>query len=236
MTTATRADVRHQQAGQRRRLGWTYLAAAGVWVLYIVLAFTVSAGYEEALVAASEASGTAVNRLPAETLAEISRDHPWSTASGIVLLLAPAALVLATRSTREVTGDPWGERLAWLGALVWWFYMLVNVGLFRDPDDLPPLTRDLDVLTVPLVSLGSVLALLAFVLAAWSLRRHGWRPVASTVAALVASALLAMGVVALLTSGFDEPVPPIGLLPAELLLGVALVVGSRRSDVRPEEA
>jgi hypothetical protein len=53
--------------------------------------------------------------------------------------------------------------------------------------------------------------------------------VASAVAALVAAALLVLSVVASMSSGWDEPVPPIGLLPAELILGIALLVGTRRA-------
>ena len=212
----------------RRGVGWAFIGAAGVWILYVVLAVTFSADYEEALVDASEDLDTPVNRLPAETLAQITQDHPASNISTAVLLLAPALLLLATSRVRKVTGDQWGVRLAWLGAIVFWFYMLLNAGLLADPQDLPPLTRDLDVLTVPLVSAGSVLALLAFIVSAWSLRRHGWRRIASTVAAVVAAALLALSVVASVASGWDEPVPPIGLLPAELILGIALLVGTRR--------
>jgi hypothetical protein len=213
----------------RRGVGWAFVAAAGVWVLYVVLAITTSGDYEEALVDASEALDTPVNRLPAETLAQITQDHPWSYVSAVFLLFAPAALVVATRRAAAVTGDRWGVGLAWLGAIVWWCYMLLNLGLVADPQDLPPLTRDLDVLTVPLVSAGSVLALVAFVVSAWRLRGHGWRPVASGVAALVAAALLVLSVIASVSSGWDEPVPPVGLFPAELILGVALLVGARRT-------
>ncbi len=228
MTTTTDTSPGVDELTARRRVGWAFLAAAGSWFAYLVLALTLSAGYEEALVDASEASDTPVNRLPAETLAEITRDHPWSNVSAVVLLVVPALLILATRRTRAVTGDPWGERLAWVGAVVWWFYMLVNLGLAADPDDLPPLTRDLDVLTVPLVSAGSTLAMLAFIAAAWSLRRHGWRRVATTVAAGLAAVLLVASVVAAVASGWDEPVAPIGMLPTELILGIALLVGTRR--------
>ncbi|MDZ5620879.1 hypothetical protein [Nocardioides bizhenqiangii] len=212
----------------RRRVGKAFLLAAGSWVAYLVLAFTVSAGYEEALVDASEATDTPVNRLPAETLAEITADHPWSNLSALVLVFVPVLLILAVRRARAVTGERWGVRLAWLGAAVWWFYFLLNAGLAAGPESLPPLTRDLDVLTVPLVSAGSVLAVAAFVLSALGLRRAGWRPWATAIAAGVALVLAAVSVVTLVTSGFDEPVPPIALLPAELIVGIALLVGSRR--------
>jgi len=225
-TTAASRPVVDSTA--RRQVGNAFLIAAGAWVVYIVLAFTVSASYEQALVDASDATDTAVNRLPAETLAAITADHPWSNLSGLVLVIVPALLILATRRASAVTGDRWGVRLAWLGAGVLWFYFLLNAGLAAGPDSLPPLTRDLDVLTVPLVSAGSVVSIGAFVLAALGLRRVGWRPVANAIAAGVAVVLTALGVITLVTSGYDEPVPPIALLPAELVVGTALLIGSRR--------
>lgn len=212
----------------RRRVAHAFLAAAGSWVVYIVLIATVSADYEAALVDASDATDTAVNRLPAETLARIAEDHPSSYVTGLFLLLVPALLVVATRRASKVSGDRWGVRLAWFAAGVLWFYMLLNFGLLADPESLPPLTRDLDVLTVPFVSVGSVLAVAAFVVSALGLRRVGWRPVATAVAAGVAAVLTALSVVTLVTSGFDEPVPPIALLPAELIVGIALLTGGRR--------
>jgi len=212
----------------RRRVGAAFLAAAGSWVAYIVLAFTVSAGYEEALVDASEATDTAVNRLPAETLAEITADHPWSNLSALLLVLVPVLLIVATRRASAVTGERWSVRLAWLAAGVLWFYFLLNAGLYAGADSLPPLTRDLDVLTVPLVSAGSVLAIAAFVLAALGLRRHGWRRVATAVAVFIVVADLVISAVLLVTSGFEEPIAPIALLPAELIVGIALLVGGRR--------
>ena len=212
----------------RRRVGTAFLVAAGSWLVYILLAFTLSAGYEEALVDASEATDTPVNRLPAETLAEITADHPWSNLSSLVLVLVPVLLIVATRRASAVTGERWSVRLAWLGAGVLWFYFLLNAGLAAGADSLPPLTRDLDVLTVPLVSAGSVLSVVAFMLAALGLRGVGWRPVATAIAAGLAAVLTVVGVITLVTSGFDEPVPPIALLPAELVVGIALLVGSRR--------
>lgn len=226
MTVTATHTVRTDHAA-RRRLGWTFVAAGLSWIGYLVLALTVSADYETALEDASDALDTPVNKLPADVLAQIGQDHPGNIASGVLLFFVPALLLLAARGTRTVTGDPWAERLAWLSAGVLWFYFVLTLGLFTDPDDLPPLTRDLDVLTVPLVSAGSVLALLAFVAAAWSLRRHGWRRVASAVAAGLAGALLVAGVVGSIVSGWDEPVAPVGLLPTELILGIALVVGTR---------
>ena len=233
MTDSTATVVTPEDLNARRRTGWAFLAAAGIWVLYIVLAVSFSADYEAALEDASEALDTPINKLPAETLAQITQDHPWSNVSAVVLLLAPALLIWAAARVRTLTGDAVAIRLAWLSGIVLWFYFLLNFGLLLDPQDLPPLTRDLDVLTVPLVSIGSVLALLAFIAAAWSLRRHGTRRVASTVAAVLAVVLLALSVVGAVATGWDDPVPPIGLFPVELILGIALVVGTRR---RPSAA
>lgn len=223
--TAARPDV---DRTSRRRVAHAFLLAAASWVVYVVLIATVSADYEAALVDASDATDTAVNRLPAETMAQIAADHPSSYVTGLFLLLVPALLVVATRRASQVTGDRRGARVAWLAAAVLWFYMLLNFGLLADPESLPPLTRDLDVLTVPFVSAGSVLSIAAFVLAALGLRRHGWRPVACAIAVFIVLADLVLSVVLAMTSGFDEPIAPIALLPAELIVGIALLVGGRR--------
>jgi hypothetical protein len=212
----------------RRRVATAFLAAAASWVAYVVLAFTVSAGYEQALVDASEATDTPVNRLPAETLAEITADHPWSNLSTLLLVFVPVLLVVAARRAGAVTGERSGIRLAWLAAGVLWSYFLLNAGLYAGAASLPPLTRDLDVLTVPLVSAGSVLSIAAFVATVWGLRRHGWRPVACAVAVFLVVADLVLSTVLLVTSDFGEPVAPIALLPAELVVGIALLIGGRR--------
>ena len=193
-----------------------------------MLIATLTADYEAALDDAAEATDTAVNRLPAETLAQLAADHPASNVTGLFLFLVPALLIVATRRASTVTGDRWGVRLAWVGGAVLWFYLSLTFGLLADPDSLPPLTRDLDVLTVPLVSGGSVLGISAFVLSALALRRHGWRPVATAVAVFLVVADLVISAVLLVTSGFEEPIAPIALLPAELIVGIALLVRSRR--------
>ena len=51
---------------------------------------------------------------------------------------------------------------------------------------------------------------------------------ATAVAVFIVVADLVISVVLLVTSGFDEPIAPIALLPAELIVGIALLVGSRR--------
>lgn len=212
----------------RRGVALAFLAAAGSWIVYVTLIATVNADYEAALEDAADATDTAVNRLPAETLAELAADHPASNVTGLFLLVVPALLIVATRRVSTVTGDRWGVRLAWAGASVLWFYLVLTFGLLADADSLPPLTRDLDVLTVPLVSAGSVLGIAAFVVSVLALRRHGWRRIASTVAVVLVVADLVISVVLLVTSGFDEPIAPIALLPAELIVGISLLVGSRR--------
>lgn len=212
----------------RRSVAYAFLAAAGSWLVYVALIATLTADYEQALEKAADASGTAVNRLPAETLAELAAEHPASNVTGVFLLLVPALLLIATRRAATITGDRWGVRFGWAGAVVLWSYLGLTFGLLADPDSLPPLTRDLDILTVPLVSAGSVLGIAAFVASVLALRRHGWRRVACTVAVVLVVADLVISTVLLVTSGFDEPIAPIALLPAELIVGIALLIGSRR--------
>lgn len=224
MTTVTAVSAGPGSV-DRTSLGRAVLGAAATWVLYIVLIATTSAGYEQALVDASDETGAAINRLPAETLAEIGQDHPSSFLANVMLLVLPAALIVVARRVSAATGSRAALASAWIAAAVWAFYLVLQVGLLADPGSLPPLTRDLDVLTVPLVSVGSVASTAAFVLAALALRRRGVRPVATIVAAAVATLLVVAMAVTLVTSGFDEPIAPIGLFPAELVLGIALVVG-----------
>ena len=102
----------------RRQVALAFLAAAGAWVVYIVLIATLTADYEAALDDAAEATDTAVNRLPAETLAQLAADHPASNLTGLFLLLVPVLLIVATRRASTVTGDRWGVRLAWVGGAV----------------------------------------------------------------------------------------------------------------------
>ncbi len=227
MTTLT-SDRPSVDLTARRRVGRGYLAAAGTFVFYVVVLATTSAGYEQALTNAADDAGVAVNRLPAETLAQIGQDHPWSILANLVLVLLPVTLLLATRRAAAVSGDRWGVRLAACAAVVWGCYLVLNLGLLADPGSLPPLTRDLDLLTVPLVSLGSVLSLTSFVLSVRGLRRLGWRRVATAIAVLVVVADLVISAGLLVTSGFEEPIAPIALLPAELIVGIALLVRSRR--------
>ncbi len=224
LTSARPAVERTPRTG----VALAFLAAAGSWLVYVALIATLTADYEAALDDAAEATDTAVNRLPAETLARLAADHPASNAVGLFLFVVPALLILATRRASAVTGDRWGVRLAWIGGAVTWFYLALTLGLLADPDSLPPLTRDLDVLTVPLVSTASVLGIGAFVVSTLALRRRGWRPIATAVAVFLVVADLAISAVLLVTSDFGEPIAPIALLPAELIVGIALLVGSRR--------
>lgn len=223
--TAVRAGT---GSADRTSVGRAVLGAAATWVLYVVLIATTSSGYEQALADASEDTGAAINRLPAETLAEIGQDHPWSFLANVMLLVLPAALIVVARRVAAVTGSRAALATAWVAAAVWAFYLLLQVGLLTDPESLPPLTRDLDVLTVPLVSIGSVLSTASFVLAAVALRRRGHRPVAALVAAAMAILAVVAMAITLVTSGFEEPIAPIGLFPAELVLGIALLVGRQR--------
>ena len=62
----------------------------------------------------------------------------------------------------------WWSALAAL--IVWWTYVALGLGLFADPENLPPLVRDFGPLTVPLVSALSLLALCSLVLASEAVR------------------------------------------------------------------
>ena len=141
---------------------------------YVVVAVTLGAGFEQDLAAAAEREGVAVNEVATSTQAQITPDHAlYALITGLFLLLPPAFLLLAAGKVRTGAGGRLAQ-LAWWSALttllVWWTYVGLGLGLFADPEHLPPLVRDFGPLTVPLVSALSLLALGSLVLASEAVR------------------------------------------------------------------
>lgn len=211
--------------------GRAYVGAVSVLAGYVVVAVTIGAGFEQDLVAAAEREGVAVNALASSTQAQITQDHPvYALLTGLLLFVSPVLLALAARQIR--IGAPGRlAQLAWWSALatlvVWWTYVALGLGLFADPENLPPLVRDFDVLTVPLVSALSLLALGSMVFAAEALRGHGVVRRAALVTTIVSILLGVVSVVALVGTGFEDPVAPIVIVPGGLILGIALLRSRR---------
>lgn len=207
--------------------GRAYVGAVSVLAAYVVVAVTIGAGFERDLVAAAEREGVAVNALASSTQAEITQDHPvYALLTGLFLFVSPVLLALAARQIR--TGAPGRlAQFAWWSALatlvVWWTYVALGLGLFADPENLPPLVRDFDVLTVPLVSALSLLALGSMVFAAEALRRCGVVRRAARASTVVSILLGVVSLVALVATGFEDPVAPIVIVPGGLILGIALL-------------
>ena len=111
--------------------------------------------------------------------------------------------------------------------LVWWTYVGLGLGLFADPDHLPPLVRHFGPLTVPLVSALSLLALLTLVLAGEAVRAAGVVRRSARVATVVSSALAGLSLAGLVAAGFEDPVVPLVIVPGALILGVALLRSQR---------
>lgn len=210
--------------------------AALALVGYVVVAVTLGAGFEQDLVVAAEREGVAVNAVATSTQAQITHDNAlYALVTGLFLLLPPAFLLRAAGKVRTGAGGRLAQ-LTWWSALatllVWWSYVGLGLGLFAEPENLPPLVRDFGPLTVPLVSALSLLALLTLVFACEAVRGADVARPSARVATVVCILLGALSLVALFGAGFEDPVAPIVIVPGALILGIALL----RSERRPRAA
>jgi hypothetical protein len=212
--------------------GWALTGAALALVGYVVVAVTLGGDFEQDLAAAGEREGVAVNAVATSTQAQITHDHAlYALITGLFLLLPPAFLLRAAGKVR--TGAAGGlAQFTWWSALatliVWWTYVALGLGLFADPENLPPLVRDFGPLTVPLVSALSLLALGSLVFASEAVRGANVARRSARVATVVSILLGALSPVALFATGFEDPVAPIVIVPGALILGIALLRSNRR--------
>jgi len=220
-----------RRAGWAGAAGWALIGAALALVGYVVVAVTLGAGFEQDLAAAAEREGVAVNAVATSTQAEITHDHAlYALVTGLFLLLPPAFLLRAAGKVRTGVGGRLAQ-LAWWSALatllVLWAYVGLGLGLFADPDNLPPLVRDFGPLTVPLVSALSLLALLSLVFAGEAVRGADVARRSARVATVVSILLGALSLVVLLAAGYEDPVAPVVFVPGALILGIALLRSPR---------
>jgi hypothetical protein len=217
-----------------KNVGRGFVAVAGVWIGYLIVSFTLANSYEQALTDAAEKLDVPDNRLPADVLARITDEHTVASLVGLPLLLAaPAVLMMAVVGVRRrwpCSLADWSVRSASVSAGIWWCYELISLGTYGEPGNLPPLTRDLDVLSVPLVAAASAFGLIAVIAATEALRRAGCVPRSAKAANAVAGLLLAAGVADTLLSGLDSPLPPIALVPPALIVGIALLSDAREQS------
>ena len=211
--------------------GWALNGAALALVGYVVVAVTLGAGFEQDLAAAAEHEGVAVNAVATATQAQITHDHAlYALITGLFLLLPPAFLLRAAGKIRTGAGGRLAQ-LTWWSALatllVWWTYVGLGLGLFADPENLPPLVRDFGPLTVPLVSALSLLALGSLVFASEAVRGADVARRSARVATVVSILLGALSLVALFAAGFEDPLAPIVIVPGALILGIALLRSRR---------
>ncbi len=212
--------------------GWALNGAALALVGYVVVAVTLGAGFEQDLATAAEREGVAVNAVATSTQAQITQDHAlYAFITGLFLLLPPAFLLRAAGRIRTGAGGrlahlTWWSALATL--LVWWTYAGLGLGLFADPENLPPLVRDFGPLTVPLVSALSLLALGSVVFASEAVRGADVARRSARVATGVSILLGAVSLAACFATGFADPVAPIVIVPGALILGIALIRSHRR--------
>lgn len=140
-------------------------------------------------------------------------------------------LLRAAGKVRTGAGGRLAQLTWWLALatlIVWWTYVGLGLGLFADPENLPPLVRDFGPLTVPLVSALSLLALGSLVFASEAVRGADVARRSARVATVVSILLGAISLVALFATGFEDPVAPIVIVPGALILGIALLRSQRR--------
>ncbi len=208
------------------RAGWAFIVTVALYVGYLVIALTVGTGYEQDLVDAAEREGATVNTMSASAMAQAVQDHTiYSTLMNLYLFL-PALTLLggvshARTGARGRSADAaWWSALA--GLVVLWAYLLLNFGLLADPQALPPVVRNLDVLTMPMVTASGLLALAAMAFVAEAARGAGVARRAGRVSSILCGILGVLSVAGLFAENAD-PVPPIVVVPAGLILGIALI-------------
>ena len=207
------------------RAGWAFIATAALYVAYLVIALTVGAGYEDDLVAAAQREDASVNTMSAAAMARVVQDHAvYSTLTTLFLFLPGFTLLRGVSDVRTAAGGRAAEVAWWsamAGLIVLAAFLLLNLGLLLDP--LPPVVRNLDVLTMPMVTATGLLALSAVGSAAESARRAGAVRRAGRVSSILCALLGVLGVIGLFTTDQPDPVPPIFIVPAGLILGIALI-------------
>ena len=221
-----------------RTTGWLLVAAALVFVLYLALAATAGADYEAEIRDASSAAGTSIERIPPAEAARIVQNYAaYSTVNGLVIMM-PAALLFAAfhqgrKALRATRGATYVEIAWWsvLGATVLWYvYFALNAALsFFDPNHLPPLVRDLDVITVPLFDVMSVFALGGLIALGLATRKAGIAPKTALACVILSVLIMVAGNAFSLAGGLDSSLPPPAWVPVALVLGIGLL-RSRNPD------
>ncbi len=212
------------------RAGWYVVAHGALMVGYLVIASTAGGGYERKLEAAASREVIGVNAIAASSMAEAVHAFPiYHLISDLYLLLPRVAVLLGAASVRALGGSL--GRLSWWSArarlVVWWTFMVLNLGFYAAPDSLPPVVRNLNVLAVPLLTAMSVLVALSVAMAGEAVRSAGVARIAGRLASTVAGVVTGLFAVTPVASNCEEPVPPIVAVIPAVILGIALVRGGR---------
>lgn len=219
-------------------VGWWLIAHGTLMVLYLVIASTSGAGYERELEAASKREGVGVNAIASSSMAEAVHSFPvYHLLSDLYLLLPPVVVLLGATAVSTYGGSlgRLSLRSAQAGLIVWWTFMILNLGFYADPDALPPVVRNMNVLSVPLLTVMSVLIAASVALAGEAVRSAGVARIAGRVASIVGVVLTGLFAVTLFASNFEEPIPPILAVIPAIVLGIALARGGRVDPLTPKD-
>jgi hypothetical protein len=197
------------------------------------LAITILGGldYQREAEEAAKAAGTTVNSLPASEQARLAGRYPvYWVVSGLFLIVPFGVFALAVRELRGVlpmAGVQHLLRRAVTASVamfaVWIGYAVLSFGLLADPDNLPPLVRDLGALNTPFATVVSVLGLLAMLCVALAFRRSGVARRLALVMIGFSGLLIVVGTVAIVATSGELGLPPIVPFVPALALGIGLL-------------
>lgn len=232
MVTAMTAQVSApSRVAPLRQSGWLLLVALLTFIL--ALGYMIGAGRDSDAdtQAAAQAAGKSINAIPTAEMARIA--SRYSTYFVISSLLLPIPFVLFAvglrkldEALRATTGATLARAAWWLGlsmSVLFIAFDLLSMGLLADPDNLPPLVRNIDLIMIPLTTFFTTLGLAAVIYAGLAARRAGVTPRTGLGAAIVAGIFLVLGIALFVGSGATDNLPPFAPFLAAPILAIGLV-------------
>lgn len=219
---------------RQRRLGRHGALFVVAFLLFLLgaLVSSIDPARVRAEEAAAERLGVPLRELPGEVLSMIAQQHSSVGRELLLTLPSVAGMVLfaiVMHRTLRGTGslDFAGTAAAALSAAAWVGCMLLYLGLFAGPDDLPYLHDHFASLTAATVAVSVMSGSVAVLLLVVHLRSLGLaRRVGLVVAALAVLALVAAPVPAV------GGMPPVFALLLAMVLGTAMIRGARNTPSR----
>lgn len=214
-----------------RRSGWLLIAAFLTFIAAIAFNNGPGKEYINESVAAAEAAGTSFNAVPVADQAQLAVRHAAFFVNQRLLSLVPLGLFFAGLQVLVATLR--AAKGAVLSRVAWWLGLGMTIGfsahnglkfgLLAGPDNLPPLVRNLDVLTNPLTACFGMLGLGAVICAGLAARQARVAPRTGLGAAVISALFVLLGLALAVGSGFVNILPPLAPFVPALILAIGLV-------------